>query len=355
MADAICITPTPAEFVAVGRKIIPYRRSQLEGLKSLLPTKYVENTQIILNRPDIIRGLQPWRGNGQEPPVQKDNYNRHGRNCVFNPGYWGETKSISEFELARSAEPVSGSNWTPGQPLDARNEISRIQSRQTVRMLYRMEKSIWDTLLTGRYVAMDEAGQQVDEQFFAVQHVRPTVDWDDTASAAPLATLRSLPELFRGSSASFLGEDVQYWMNITTLNRLLENRNTNDIGRGAVSACCNTVNLGWVNGQLAAQGLGKIYVYDNRWVDERDNVHLFLPDGYVLVIGKRPDTPRPGNYYLTKVINNGLKLDGNDKGIWYFLRDHGQEQVSKKITVGTGHNGGPIIEYPEMVISIKVF
>lgn len=355
MPTPTCVIPSPAEFIQIGRKLIPNKRKDLLGLSELLPTKYVNNTSIVIKRPDILRGLQPWRGLGEEPPVNRTPFNRYGRDCVFKPGYWGETRSITEYELAVSAEPAtSAENYYPHMPLDVKEEIARIQEGQTTRMLNRMEKSVWDALRTGRYLALDEEGQPVLEEFFAIRHVRAAVDWDDPSTSAPLATLRAFPEEFRDSSASF-GVGTQYWMNRTTLNRILENRNQYDLGKLAQSACCNLLDLSWINGQLGAQGLGGIRVYDQKWVDDKDNIHLFIPDGYVIVVGTRPDTKNVGSYYLTKVLNNGRTLDGNDKGIWYFLKDNGMEQVTRKVVVGTGHNGGPIIEYPEMVISLQVF
>lgn len=353
MAD--CIIPSPAEIVRVGAQIIPYRRKELLGLTDMLPTRYVDNTQIIINRPDIIRGLQQWRGLASEPPVNTGPFNRMGRFCTFYPGYWGETQSINEAELAMVAEPPSGGNWAPGMPLSAKNEIARIQNILTVRMLMRMEKNVWDTLRTGRYIALDRNGNIMFEQMFNIRHVRASVDWTDIINAAPLAVLRSLPELFRDSSATFTGQCVKYYMNRTTLNRLLENRNPNDIGRGSLSACCQTVTLDWINGQLEAQGLGRIVVYDNRWIDDNDGIHLFIPDGYVIVKGCRPDTTLVGNYYLTKVLNDCLKMGGNEKGMWYFLKDNCGQMITRQITVGAGHNGGPIIEYPEMICSIQVW
>lgn len=353
-ATPTCVVPTAAEIIKLGAKILPLRRQDLIGINQLLPTRYIDNTQIILHRPDIFRGLQPWRGLGQEPPVNRGRFNRYGNMCVFDPGYWGETKSIGEMELARLAEPAQSDNWAPGQPLNAKNEIGRIQDRQTVRMLTRMEKAVWDSLRTGQVIARDEQGEVIFQQFYAVRHARAAVDWDDIVTSAPLATLRSFRELFRDSEATFHGSGVTYYMNATTLNRLLENRNANDIGRGSLSSCCNTVNLEWINAQLNAQGLGKIVVYDKRWIDDKDGIHLFLPDGWVIVIGERPDTKRAGSYMLTKVINNGRSLSGNDRGIWYYLKDD-NEQISRKIVVGTGHNGLPVIEYPEMVISLQCF
>jgi hypothetical protein len=350
--NGTCTLPSPAEIIQVGATIIPYRKKQLLGITEVLPTKYVDNVKIIIRRPDIIRGLQPWRGLASDPQVDRVPYNRNGRFCEFWPGYWGEQRSITEAELAMVAEPPEGGNWCPGMPLDARNEVARIQGRQTVRMLMRMEKNTWDALISGRYLALDQNGNLIHEENFNITHIRATVDWTDMTDSAPLATLRALTEI-RTSSATF-GAGAKYYMNRTTLNRLLENRNPNDIGKGSLSACCNTVTLDWINAQLAAQGLGEIVVYDNRYIDEEGGIHLFIPDGYVVVIGQRPDVTRPGAYYLTRTTNACLQ-PANSKGMWYFYHDSCGEKIVRQITIGAGHNGGPILEYPEMVISLQVF
>ncbi len=349
-----CVIPAPGEIIEFGALIIPNRRKDLIGITEVLPTAYVANTKIIIRRPDIIRGRQKYRGLSSEPPVNGTRFNKYGKYCEFMPGYWGETDKITEGELAMTAEPPTGSEQCFGKPLNGKKEIGRIQFRQTVRMLQRMESNVWDTLRTGRYIALDENGNVVVEENFNIRFVRATVPWTSLTDSAPLALLRGLPEKFRNTSAKFRGRAVKYYMNNTTVNYLLANRNPNDIGKGNLSACCNTINLEWINAQLDSQGLGMIVIYDNVWTDDNDGVHLYIPDGWVIVVGTRPDATRPGNYFLTLVLNDSLEV-GSEKGIWYYLHDSRGEKVTREITVGTGHNGGPILAYPEMVISLRVF
>lgn len=346
-----CIVPTPTEIVRVGAQIIPYRKRDLVAINEILPFKYVDNTTITINRPDIIRGLQGWRGLGAEPPRISSEFDRFGRYCMFWPGYWGETETITEAELAQTAEPGS----CPGEPLNAKNEIARIQNRLTVRMLYRAEYNAWQALRTGRYTALNQLGQVIFQQFFAIKQIAAGIGFTDIVGSSPLGFFRSIPELIRDSSAMFSGRKTRYYMNRTTLNRILENRNPNDLGRGNLSACCNTVSLEWVNAQFESQGLGSIVVYDNRWIDDNGGVNLFIPNGVVIIVGWRPDATVPGHYYLTKVLNDCLEMRGDDRGMWYFFKDSCGMKITREIVVGAGHNGGPIIEYPEMVISARVF
>ncbi len=219
----------------------------------------------------------------------------------------------------------------------------------------RMEKLAWDALRTGRYIAQNQIGQTIFQQFFNINFVRATVPFTNIVQSAPLSFFRSLPEIFRQSSAMFTGSCVTYYMNRTTINRFLENRNPNDLGRGNLSSCCNTMTLEWVNNQLSAQGLGQIVVYDNRWVDDHGGIQLFIPDGTVIIKGCRPDTSQVGHMYLTKSMNECLEMKGDAQGMWYFFHDSCGTKVAREITVGSGFNGGPIIEYPEMVISAQVF
>lgn len=346
-----CIVPTPTEIVQVGAQIIPYRKTDLLGMNALLPWKYVDNTTITINRPDIVRGLTGWRGLGSEAPRITGNYDRWGQFCTFWPGYWGEQESIGETELAQNAEPGS----CPGMPLNAKNEVSRIQNRLTIRNLYRMEKLIWDTLRTGRYVAHNNLGQIIFQQFFNIRQVSAAIPWTNLSQSTPLRFFRSLPEIFRDTSAVYNGSCTTYYMNQTTLNRMLENSNPLDLGRGSLSSCCNTVTLDWINSQLVAQGLGQIQVYDNRWIDDNGGIHLFIPDGRVIIKGCRPDAKVAGHYYLTKNLNDCLAMQGDSRGFWYFFHDSCGQKITREITVGAGHNGGPILEYPEMIISAKVF
>lgn len=349
-----CVTPSPGEVIKVGERIIPYTKKELLGINELMPMKFVNSTKIIINRPDIIRGTQSWRGLGGQASTISRRRNRYGDYCTFEPGYWGDSDSLGEAEIGMVAEPAEGGAYS-GEVLSVKNEIARMQRDMTIRMLMRMEKNVWDTLVTGRYIAKDNEGNVIFEDAFNTQHVRVSVPWNNITDSAPLAVLRSLPEEFRNSSANFTGKKVRYYMNRTTANRLLENRNPNDIGKGNLSSCCTTVSLDWINAQLDSQNLGQIVIYDNRWVDENDLVHLFIPDGVVVVKGTRPDSNSVGNYMMTKVLNGGTELAGESKGVWYIVNDNIGREDARKIKVSAGHNGGPIISYPETIIALQVW
>lgn len=346
-----CVIPTPYEIVNLGALVIQKRRKDLLGLNTILPTQYHDSSLIVLHRPDILRGEQQWRGPSTNPPVVTDQYNRYGQYCTLTPGYWGEQWSINEAELAMVAEPGS----CAGEPLNARNEVARWTNWLTYRGLIRMEHLIWQALLHGVYVAQNLAGQVVFKQFFNIRKGSFAVPWTDLTNSTPLANLADLAVMFRDTDAMFSGSGVRYYMNQRTLNVLFRNINPNDIGKGNISACCQVIDLDWINGALSARGLGKIVVYEGRWIDSNNGVNMFLPDGFVVVVGTRPDADYPGRYYLTRNLNQCLQMSGNERGMWYFYKDNCGEQMVRTITIGMGHNGGPVIEYPETVISLRVF
>ena len=130
---------------------------------------------------------------------------------------------------------------------------------------------------------------------------------------------------------------------------MFRNRNPNDVGKVGLSACCTFMGPDMVNQQFAAQGLGQIKIYDQGYVDDTNTFVPYIPDGSVLIVGKRPDVSNVGNYTFTR---NALGCSVTS-GSWVKVVDSCDREVPRRITLHKGHNGVPIIEYPRAVVVLK--
>lgn len=353
MATA-CVIPSPTEIRDLGAVILPAKRKDYLLINDILPFLYVDNYSVTLRRPDVIRGMQPARALGAEPEPMEDGFNRYGAgDCVLRPGYYAEQRSLTEVELAHYAEP----GHCPTDPLNASAEISRIMTRQFQRALVRAEYTGWQTLLTGRFTAYNQANKAIYSANYNITPFYSIIPFSNLNASRPLAFFGSIGADVFDTQASFQGAGVKYYLNSTTLQVMFQNANGNDLGRGNLSACCNTIDLEWINSQFAARGLGQFVVYDGRYVDAATNVYRFLPDGWVLIVGTRPDAKYPGYTYTTRnpSASNCVMESSQMKGFWTWQQDNCHDSPIRQITVASGWQGLTGIEYPEMVIPAKVF
>ena len=175
------------------------------------------------------------------------------------------------------------------------------------------------------------------------------VPWSNFAGSYPLRDFRQIQLLGRGTSARF-DTCARAYMNRETANLLFANTNPLDVGRVGLSACCNFMSLEMINTQFAAQGLPQIVIYDEGWIDENDGFNLFIPTGYVVIVGCRPNNVPPGHYWLTRnAVNCSVT-----SGFWQKLVDNCDRAVPREIQIFDGHNGGPALEYPRMVVVLRV-
>jgi len=336
-----CVYPTNAEVLQLQMDLLPRYAEGRLGFQ-VLPFRNSDYDRIIFQQPDIFRGLQQWRGLGQ-PTRVVGAYNPYGRHCEVRPGYWGEHDYIPEEFMTTAAQPA-----TCSAVLDLTEHVARLQMRLMERRYNRTEFLIWQALVFGRYEALNEQGQIVQEASYAIQQVSSGIPWSNILTATPLDDFRQIKLRSRGTSASF-GVDSMAVMNQVTFNCLARNQNPNDVGKAGLSACCTFMGLDIVNQQFAAQGLPQLKVYDQGFVDEADNFQPYLPDGYVVVVGKRPGVDPIGHYQLTRNAVGCVE----SSGFWQKLVDTCDREVPRKITLFDGHNGGPAIEYPRAVVVLR--
>lgn len=337
-----CQYPTAAEFQRLQQELLPrYMNGRLAF--DLLPFKNTDFPNITFNKPDIFRGLQQWRGLDKPTQHVKDEWNPFGSLVTVEPSYWGEHDHISEEFMTRAAMPGACNSM-----IDVTEIIAQRQMRLLERRYNRIEFLIWQALVFGKYEALAPNGQIMHQATYNIQQVTAGIPWSDIANSTPLADFRCIQLRSRGTSADF-GTCATAYMNRITANCLFKNQNVHDVGKVGLSACCNFMSLEQINAQFAAQGLPKIEIYDQGYVDESENFHTYIPDGYILIVGCRPGGVPPGHFYYTR---NAIGC-GITSGPWQKIIDSCDREVPRRISLYDAWAGGPALEYPRQVVVLR--
>ncbi len=338
-----CFVPTAAEIVQLQMELFPRYLEGRVGLE-IMPFQTTDLSAIVLQQPDIFKGLQAFRGLGKPTLNVPERYNPYGTLCHVEPGYYGEHDEIGEEIMTKWAQPNSCN-----QALDVTQYTTWIQQRLLERRANRIEYNIWQVLAFGRYTALNQSGQVIHEAQFNTQNVSAAIPWTNFAGSFPLRDFRQIQLLGRGTSARF-DSCAKAYMNRETANLLFANTNPLDVGRVGLSACCNFMSQEQINQQFAAQGLPQVVIYDEGYVDDNGGFNTYIPFGYVIVVGCRPAGVPAGHYWLTR---NAVGC-AISSGFWQKLTDTCDREVPRRIKIYDGHNGGPALEYPRMVVVLRV-
>lgn len=339
-----CILPTASELNQLQMELFPRFLEGRVGLE-ILPIRTTDMPSIITNQPDSFTGLQAFRGLNKPTLSVPKRYNPYGTFKYVEPGYYGEHDVIDEEVMTKWAAPGSCNSM-----LDLTEYINRLQQRLLERRANRMEYIAWQTLTFGRYTALNQAGQIIFEAQFNIQNVSAAIPWTNFPGSFPLRDFRAIQLLGRGTSARF-DTCAKAYGNRVTMNALMSNTNTADVGRVGLSACCNFMSLEQINQQFAAQGLPQLVIYDQGYLDDDFNFNTYIPDGYVIVVGCRPGDVPVGNFWLTR---NAVDC-GITSGAWQKIIDTCDREVPRKISVYDGFNGGASLDYSRMVVVLRVF
>jgi hypothetical protein len=338
-----CQLPTNAELHQLQMELFPQYLEGRVGL-DILPFQTTENSMVVLRQPDIFKGKQAHRGLNKPTQQVPERYNPYGTFCEIHPGYWGEHDQLDEEIMTRWGAP-----GTCNAVFDATEYITWIQQRLLQRRAVLIEYNIWQTLVFGRYTALNAAGQVIHEAQFNIQNVSAGVPWTNLAGAFPLRDFRAVRLLGRGTSARF-DSCAKAYMSLETANLLFANTNPNDVGRIGLSACCDFMSSDRINQQFAAQGLPQIVIYDGGWIDDQGVFNLFIPYGHVVIVGCRPNNEPVGKYWLTR---NAVGCSITS-GFWQKIVDDCDRAVPRKILIYDGHNGTPAIHYPRQIVVLRV-
>src|SRR4029078_9856969 len=127
-----------------------------------------ELSEIVLQQPDIFKGMQAFRGLGKPPLAVPERYNPFGTFCKVEPGYWGEHDELGEEVMTKWAQP--GAQCT-NVALDVTSYVTMLQQRLMERPANILAYNIWQVLVYGRYTALNTSGQIIHEAQFNNQSI----------------------------------------------------------------------------------------------------------------------------------------------------------------------------------------
>jgi hypothetical protein len=302
---------------------------------------------------DNYYGLQQLRGMDGAPTRVV----RVGRNVYsYDPGIYGEYESVTEMELTKRAGSVSTNT-----PIPITDLVMECQRQLIQRRFDRLEYNVWTLLINGTIsivIGDPLTGTQIGYQdTYAIQQSNASTAWSNTTTATPIKDMQVVQQLGVGYSVD-LGAGATAYMNGYQAYNLLNNTNANDFGgrRDMYGATLN--NLDQVNNYFRSQNLPQIKVYDDGYYATQGGnttaqFTKFIPNGKVLIVGKRPGNVPVAKYLMTRNANNPDSAPGSyTKVINYMDGTQPGVQIGKGIEVHEGHNGGVAMYYPSAVVSL---
>jgi hypothetical protein len=291
---------------------------------------------------DNYQGLQQIRGLNGAPRVV-----RLPGAKVFDmePGVYGEFAQLDEKELTERRELAS---WD--EPINLDEMVGDAQALLLQRRLDRIRYIIWTLLTAGVFSVPNGEGAILQTDTFPLKTLTAAVPWTTYATATPSADIRAAQLLSLGQSVDF-GAGAELWMNRVTANALLQNQNANDIFGRRVNAGETVNSMSEVNRLLEANDLPQIVIYDRFYIDDAGTPQRFIPSGKVVLIGRRTNGAKLGEYRMTRNANNPRM----EPGAYTKVIDTGETGVPRTLHVHDGHNGGPVIFFPGAIVVITAF
>ena len=329
-------------------------REQLLG-QSIMPFQEHQTQRVRWDELDSVRGMTAVHNMDSDPRIGR----RPGsRTREYEPIPFKETDVIKESELLRAREL-----GTLGGVINIDALVVRTLRSRVDQTFLRAEYLRWQALCGA--LSINENGVRVNETF-PIQTYTAVTQWSDHQNATPLRDFNAVSLLFRGTGASAAGATA--YLNRKTLNDLLENTNESDIrGFRNQNYLDLTFSLDEVNRIMAARGLPNLVAYDEGYIDDDGNFRTFIPDNVVIVVGRRPNGERIGEFAMTPTLHrqvNGLPAPG----FFTFIEVNGQVNQgvanidlaqlgagkNPKIEITGGVYGGPILFYPRSIVRMNV-
>lgn len=305
------------------------------------PMQDSDYDRLIWEQKDNYVGLQQVRGLEGAPRLVK----RPGSKMFdMEPGYYGEFTTIREKELTQRRRLGSFD-----EPVNIDDLVGDGQTLLLQRRLDRIRFIIWTLITSGTFAIPNGEGRILHTDTFALQTLTAAVPWSTSATATPTVDIRAAQLLSLGQSVDF-GAGARIWMNRVTANRLLNNVNPNDQFGRRVNAGQTVNNLTDINAFWESNDLPQVVIYDKFYIDDSGNPQRFIPNGVAVMIGRRSNGARLGEYRMTRNANNPRL----EPGPYTRVIDRGELSVPRVIEVHDGHNGGPVIYFPGAIVVLTV-
>jgi Phage major capsid protein E len=336
-------------------------RSRLIG-QTILPFVEKDTQMVEWDEKDHEQGMTSVHTMGTDPKIS----GRPGsKTHLYEPIPHKEEEVIKENEMLKAR-----ALGTLGGVINLNDYVMERFNAGIDKDWVRAEWEIWQAL-RGR-LQIDENGVLIDETF-PIQTFDAVTDgvggvyYDNLDDATPLADWNKCKLKFRNTGATAQG--AKEYMNQTTLNRILENKNTDDIRGFNEGFRAITFDLAALNKMQTARGLPEIIPYEEGTEDDLGNFSTFIPDGESIIVGKRMAGQTVGDYVLTPTFHR--QRNGNAApGFFAFVTVNGKGSPSgsaaisieelgasgnPKVGVVHGMYGGPRLLYPRTIIKRKLF
>lgn len=339
----IYVYPKTKHIEEVEQKLLP-DLSGSNPIFSIFPFDSDRRHLIEWEQEDNYIGTQQLRGyNGMPLSVTRVGAKRF----KAEPGVYGEFVTLDEEELTIRRDRAS---YGGGGPIDVSDLVGVAAKQLLVRRLNLVRKICWNLLINGTFSVAHKITGVIYTGSYTPPSFTPNPLWNQLSTATPLKDMRGYRAFEAGQSCSFGTGAVQY-MNWATSVTLLSNANSNDLGKKLIGGG-NTINgLDDVNKILLMNDVPPIVIHNDGYLDDSGTWQYDIPEGKVVVVGKRPSGARVGRYRYTLNINRSNAAPKPYMRVFDRSTDH----VPGLIEVHDGHNGGPLVQFPGSVIVVNAY
>lgn len=322
------------------------RRAAQSPLFDIMPIRSARPgaTMLEWEQKDNYTGMQQWRGLNNEPPT----VNRKGwkRYAAF-AGVYGEKIVIREHELTerKSVRSLSGATG----PIDLTDLIMEAHEQLLDRRIARIESIVASLLISGSFTVSGANGTTVFQGSYTRQQITPATAWSTTSTSTPLADMMGYVDKEDGQDVNFRASGGCYQlMNSVTARYIFKNSNAADLGGKRVEGG-NTLNgPAATNNIFLEYDIPPIRIYNGGYFNDSGTWTKYIPDGKVLVVGKRTSGVQLGEYRYT--VNN-VALDARTAP--YVAVKVREELTPEVVEVHDHHNGGPVLQYPGALVVVN--
>lgn len=295
---------------------------------------YPNDLKLRWQKKDNFSGLMKARGAGGPPTrigaIGDTTYEADA-------GVFGEFSSIDEIRLLQlGAGPATTSD--SAIRVDLQTEVAARQALLMARQQNRMRQMAWTLARTGTLSVALPGGGIAYSASVTIPTFTPTVSWSTVATATPLLDLMNLqPSYGRGTSNQFGFSSVAI-ANSVTWSKLYRNTNAADWGGQKGPNGSSVGSIGDYNRIRADRNLPEFITWDDGYLDDSGTFTMDIPDGEVLVVGKRPDNETPGQFMMTyNAVSKGA-------GAYTHIDDKAnpgpRQEIPPRLDVHAGFNGG---------------
>jgi hypothetical protein len=335
--------PTSAELTEIDPVLFD-QRTMDDPIFQFFPIESDPIPRLIWRQMDAATGMMQWRGLDAQPRLIPK---RGHAQFEAKPGVFGEFDVIDEAEMTLRARMGS---WA--DRVDVSSLVAERQDTLMHRHIVRIKWLIWTLVSTGYYVVLDETGTRVDYASYVPKTYTAPVAWSNHATATPLANFRAAKLLARGQSVGF-GSGSVAMMSEATAQELYANTNAADLGGKRTEGLASIAGLEDANRFLAREDLPRVVVYEGGYLDDSGAWQTWIPDGTVVLIGRRENNARLGAFrYTLNRVNPGVSAAPYVRVVPLGMNP--DQAPPPRIEVHRGFSGGPVIFYGGAIVLMRV-